>query len=330
MATIKDIAEKVGVSIATVSRVLNYDVTLSVGDETKKRIFEAAEELSYTKYKKRKASSRKISILHWYTEKEELDDLYYMSIRLGVEKQCEEQGLELVKFYYDDLDKMKKNGIEGIIAVGKFSVEQIKEMNAVSENIVFVDYSPPCDKYDSVVIDFEKATYKVLEYLEKQGHTEIGYIGGHETFRNETTVLEDPREKMFREYLRERDRLNEDWVYILQFSVNDGYKLMKQAIEDHGDQLPTAFFVGNDAMAIGCVKALLEEGINVPERVNIIGVNDISLSKYVYPSLSTVKVFTEQMGEAAVDLLVERITEDRVVTKKVTLSTELIIRDSSF
>src|SRR3954462_8566690 len=88
MATIKDIAQIAGVSIATVSRVLNYDTTLSVSDETKKRIFEVAEELSYKKKQARKQESGKIALLQWYTEKEELEDLYYMSIRLGVENRC--------------------------------------------------------------------------------------------------------------------------------------------------------------------------------------------------------------------------------------------------
>ncbi len=330
MATIKDIADKAGVSIATVSRVLNYDKTLSVGDETKKRIFEVAEDLSYSKHKKRKASSKKIAILHWYTEKEELDDLYYMSIRLGIEERCQEHEVELVKFFYDDLGKMKRNGIEGIIAVGKFSPGQIEQMNEVSPNIVFADFSPEQEDYDSVAIDFEKATRKVLSYFETHGHTEIGYIGGHETFRGEFEVLEDPREQTFRSYMQAKNRLNEDWIYIRHFSVNDGYDLMKKAIEEHGDNLPTAFFIGNDAMAIGCLRALHEAEIKVPERVNIIGVNDISLSKYVFPPLSTVKVFTDLMGQTAVDLLLEKLTEHRTITKKVTLSTELTIRQSSF
>jgi LacI family transcriptional regulator len=72
----------------------------------------------------------------------------------------------------------------------------------------------------------------------------------------------------------------------------------------------------------------LEEGISVPGRVNIIGVNDISISKYVFPSLSTVKVYTELMGETAVNTLVEKI-EGRQIAKKINISTKLIIRDSS-
>jgi LacI family transcriptional regulator len=103
---------------------------------------------------------------------------------------------------------------------------------------------------------------------------------------------------------------------------------MKKAIKDHKENLPSAFFVGNDSMAIGCLRALHEENIRVPEKVSLIGVNDISVSKYVFPPLSTVKVYTEFMGETAVDLLLERMT-DRKIAKKVIISTQLEIRGSS-
>lgn len=87
MATIKDIAKKAWVSQAMVSRVLNYDASLSVTDATKKRIFEAAEDLSYRKKTTMKYANQRIVIVHWYTtEKEELNDLYYLSIRVGIEE----------------------------------------------------------------------------------------------------------------------------------------------------------------------------------------------------------------------------------------------------
>ena len=95
MATIKDIACLAGVSQATVSRVLNGDQTLSVSNATKKRIMEAAEELSYRKKPIRKQSSSKIALIQWHSEKEELEDLYYMSIRRGVEKRCQKLALQV-------------------------------------------------------------------------------------------------------------------------------------------------------------------------------------------------------------------------------------------
>lgn len=329
MATIKDIANKAGVSIATVSRVLNYDLTLSVSDETKKKIFEIAEELSYEKRTMRKIATTKIALIHWYTEKEELGDLYYMSIRLGIEKRCKQHNLGIVKFFENNIEELSKENIQGIIAVGKFSEEEISCFKGITKNIVFVDSSPDEDIFDSVVVNFEKITKQVIDYLLKKGHEKIGYIGGKETFKDKTSDIRDDREVTFKSYLNEKGLLKDDYVYISDFTVSDGYKLMKKAIEEHGEQLPTAFFVGNDSMAIGCLRALGEAQVSVPDRVNIIGVNDISVSQYVFPPLSTVKVHTELMGETAVDLLIERFA-GRNVSKKVTVSTGLKIRQSSF
>jgi LacI family transcriptional regulator len=328
MATIKDIAELAGVSIATVSRVLNYDSTLSVGDETKKRIFEVAEQLSYKKKPARKLETGKIALLQWYTEKEELEDLYYMSIRLGVENQARQLGLSVAKYFQDNYGDLKQDEIQGLIAIGKYSDKQINELVTFTNNIVFVDTSPDEEQFDSIVIDFEKATKKVLDHYIANGHEKIGYIGGREVFKDQTSLIEDQRESTFKTYLAEKGLLNEAYMYVGAFSVSDGHSLMKKAIDEHGENLPTAFFAANDSLAIGALRALLEEGIPVPGRVNIIGVNDISISKYVFPSLSTIKVFTELMGETAVNTLAEKI-EGRKTAKKIIISTQLIIRDSS-
>lgn len=101
MATIKDIAKSAGVSPATVSRVLNHDQSMSVSDETRQKIFDIAEELEYKKTKrrdKRYSQNRRIAIVEWYTEEEELDDLYYYAIRLGVEKKPKNWAMMLCAF----------------------------------------------------------------------------------------------------------------------------------------------------------------------------------------------------------------------------------------
>lgn len=330
MATIKDIAEKAGVSIATVSRVLNFDPTISVSDKTRKKIFEAAEELSYKKRSVRKSNHYKIAIVSWYTENEELEDLYYLSIRYGIENRCKQLDIETAIYFYQDVVTSMIDGIHGLIAVGKFSKEQVKRLLELSDNIVFVDYNPDDDKYDSIVIDFEKATKKIIDYFIEKGHKRIGYIGGRESFKDQSKEIVDLREKTFLSYMKEKGLLDETVVmYIGKFKVNDGYVLMKQAIEEHGDHLPTAFFAGNDLIAIGALRALLEKNIDVPDRVNIIGINDISVSKYVFPPLTTLKVHTELMGETAVDTLLERIS-GRKIPKKIFIATELVKRQSSF
>lgn len=328
MATIKDIAKLAGVSPATVSRVLNYDTSLSVTDETKKRIFEAAEELSYKKRGSKKKVNRKIAIVHWYTEEEELHDLYYLSIRLGAEKRTKELGKDLAVYFTDNIQNMKEENIEGIIAVGKFSESQINELTEITPHIVFVDYSPNDDMYDAIIVDFEKATKTIINYFMSTHHETIGFIGGTETLKGESNPLEDLREKTFRSYMKEQKIYDENFVYVgSSLSVESGYHLMKQAITDLGDDLPTAFVISSDVMAIGSIRALHEAGIAIPDRVSVIGINDMSVSKHIYPSLSTIRVYTELMGETAVDTLLERF-EGRMIAKTVSLSTKLVIRKS--
>src|SRR5699024_7281644 len=99
-------------------------------------------------------------------------------------------------------------------------------------------------------------------------------------------------------------------------------------IDELGDDLPTAFCISSDVMAIGSMRALHEEGIAIPNRVSIFGINDISVSRHLYPPLSTIRVFTENMGETAVDTLLERL-EGREIAKKIVISTELVIREST-
>ncbi|KGG80938.1 LacI family transcriptional regulator [Caloranaerobacter azorensis H53214] len=331
MATIKDIAKLAGVSIAAVSRVLNYDTSLSVTDETRRRIFEAAEELHYKPPKQRNKKVKKklkIGIIHWYSQKEELDDPYYLSIRKGIEKECFSKNIETMTIFKNDnryiTDEL--NDLDGVIAIGKFSNDDIEEFLMYSRNIVFVDFSPNEKIYDSVVIDFRKAVLEVLEYLLNCGHSKVGFIGGREYVGKKMKPIEDEREKTYREFVQTRKLFDPKNIYIGNFTAEDGYKLMKKAIKT--GQLPTAFFIASDSMAIGAMKALYESNIKVPEDVSIIGFNDIPTSKYLTPSLTTVKVHTEFMGGTAVNLLLERINGNREIPKKVVIPCELVIRES--
>lgn len=329
MATIKDIAEQAGVSSATVSRVLNYDDSLSVGDDTKKRIFEVAERLDYTKHKKVKLTKNgKIAIMQWSTEKEELEDLYYLSLRMGVEKRAAEEGYDILRVFQDTPFEMTQD-IVGIISLGECSPEQVARLTSWTDAICFINSDQLIQKYDSVVVDFEQAVVSVLDHFISTGHKKIGYIGGLERYGDRSGTIIDKRTKIFEQYLREKNLYEERYCFVDSFEVKAGYEQMKKAIQELGDDLPTAFFAGNDSIAVGCLRALQEEGIQVPQQVSLIGFNDISVAKYVFPSLSTVKVYTELMGETGVDLLLDRMASNRQAAKKVTLSTDLVLREST-
>ncbi|WP_160679523.1 LacI family DNA-binding transcriptional regulator [Clostridium sp. C8-1-8] len=325
MATIKDIANKAEVSIATVSRVLNFDDTLNVSDGTKKRIFEAAEELNYITMKQRKSkkSIYKIGLIHWYTDKEELIDPYYMSIRMAIEKKCTEESISFVRIneVYNLVDE-----VDGLIAIGKFGQKDIDKFKNFSKNIVFVDCSPDEETYDSVVIDFRRAVNNILDYLTSLGHKNIGFIGGREVINQGTEDIVDYREVTYIQYMNSNDNFNPHHVKLGKFTPASGYELMMELLTH--EQVPTAVFIASDSMAIGAYKAINELGLSIPKDVSVIGFNDISTAQYITPSLTTVKAYTEFMGEVAVELLIERLGKDREISKKVIIPTKLIVRES--
>lgn len=332
MATIKDIAKSAGVSPATVSRVLNYDQTLSVSDEKRKLILEVAEGLDYQTPRKRNSMVKqkfKIGLIHWYSIRQELEDPYYMSIRIGIEKLCYEQSIEIVKVYEPEQSDLSiLDGVAGVIAVGKYDELDVKRFENVSANLVFVDSSPREHDFDSVVINFEDAIKQALEYLMKKGHSHIGYIGGQEFIGPQKQPLGERRLVLFEEVLKQSGHFDAGQVYIGTFVAESGYQLMKKAIAE-SKKLPTAFFIASDSMAIGALRALYEAKLNVPKDVAIIGFNDIPTSKYTNPPLTTIKVYKEFMGETAVEMLLERILKNRTIAKKVVVPTVLIHRDSA-
>lgn len=337
MATISDIATKARVSPTTVSRVLNCDETLSVTEQTRKRVLEIAEEMNYETPKKRAGrraptkkvieKRKKIGILHFVTLEAELDDPYYISIRLGIEKQCQKEKIEITKLYRQSVDEPydlnQLMNIDGLICIGKFSKEEVLRLSTVTTNIVCVDSSPFEEEFDSVVIDIEHAMGKVLDYALDKGYQRIGYIGGVEKYKDYATTLGEKRKKFLQEYLQEKGLFNEGDIYTDTFSSKSGYQLMNKALEKKS--LPELFVAGNDNVAIGMIRAIHEKGLRIPEDVSVIAFNDIPQAQYTFPALSTVRIHSEFMGENSVMLLVERF-EGRTIAKKVTLPTVLVIR----
>lgn len=332
MATIKDIAEQAHVSTATVSRVLNYDKSMSVSDETKKRIFDIAEKLDYTKHKKSTPTikaTNKLAIVQWYTEKEELDDLYYYSIRVGLEKHAQELGFDIIRVF-NNAPLINLANTDGIIAIGKFSPDQIKQLENINSNLIFVDSDTLNAGHSCVCTDFDNSVINVLHHFLNNGQTKIGMLAGEETTADGKISLIDPRFNTFKNYMSDQGLYHPRYIYVDSFTTEAGYRMMKQAIKDLKEDLPQAFFAANDALAVGALRALQEEQIAVPNRVSLISFNDTSIAKYVYPSLSSITVFTEEMGETAVDLL-KRILDgyDSKVPRMVKISTKLTLRGSS-
>ncbi len=168
-----------------------------------------------------------------------------------------------------------------------------------------------------------------LDHFLSQDQTKIGLLAGEEKTADQTDSLIDPRFRSFKNYLSDLKLYDPRYVYIGKFSPESGYQMMVQAIKELGDDLPQAFFIANDAIAVGALRALQENNISVPERVSLISFNDTSLAKFAFPALSSIKVFSEQMGRSAVTLLSTLAEQEQETPEMVTLGTKLIKRDSS-
>ncbi|MGX6961940.1 LacI family DNA-binding transcriptional regulator [Vagococcus xieshaowenii] len=325
MATIKDIAQQAGVSPATVSRVLNHDNDISVAEVTKKRIFETAEALNYTKHHKKLQKQRlTFKLVQWFDEQEELEDLYYLSIRLGIEKRAEELGITLVK---ETLHQLSDEKVHGIIALGKFDATEINQLKEHHETLIFVDFDGFPYGYSSITVDFESAVRKVAAILQKESIKKIGIISGEEFTKTEQRPLEDLRYKHLKRSLIENRCFYREWHLTSHFSVEDSYqKVLSFLALDI--PLPEAFFCSSDAIAIGALKAFKEVNIRVPEDVKLISFNDISTAKYLTPALTTIHVPTEWMGKQAVDLLRSILLDDEAIAIRMQVATQLIKRES--
>ncbi|WP_270214926.1 LacI family DNA-binding transcriptional regulator [Clostridium butyricum] len=333
MATLKEIAEKVGVSTATVSRVLNNDTGIVVSDDTKIEILEVAEELNYKTAKQRKGrniqkSFHVIGVVEMYDVFKQLEDPYYLILKNIVDKACFLNNVKVIKMFkrdkhFETLDDVK---LDGIIAIGKFDDDEINELSEKTPNIVFLDSSPYDEFYDGIKINYKLGIQQALDYFLNLGHKDIGYIGAKNTLGDLKVPVFDKRLKHYIEYLKEKDLFQEDYIIDCHMSSKGGYDAIINYINE-GRKIPSAFFVANDSVATGVIRGLTENEYKVPGDVSIIGFNDTVVSQYTIPPLTSIGVQVEELGKVAVDLVIEKI-KGRNYSKLVIIPTKFIERDS--
>lgn len=332
MATIKDIAKKAGVSISTVSRILSYDSSLSVTAQTRQRVLEAAEALQYTrKSKKIKSKTNlKIGVIQWQKIDQQINELYYLQIQYGVENKANHLNIATEALSLADLWRLKKPDYNGLILIGKFDGSEIKMLEKLKLPLVFVDQNVLSYGFDSVCSDYETPIRTIIDFYLQHQVQDIGLLIGEEETSKEHFKLQDPRWQTFRQYLSELNLFSPDYVFKGHYTPESGFELMRSAITKLGPRLPHGFIVGSDAMAVGALKALSQAGISVPDRVNVVSFDDVSIAKFTTPALSTIHSETELMGQQAVDLLFDRIRHPKKVPQTVTFATTFMRRESSF
>lgn len=331
MATIREVAKKAGVSITTVSRILNNDESFEVTAFTKEKVLKAVKQLNYVKKRnKSKISQSNISIIKCFDEKIESDDPYFVSLKINLENNLKKIFSKIKFFNLDDIKKMiKLNEIsifsfaDAIIFIGEIDKEKLKFFKEFNKNIICVDMYDTDNFIDYIKFDTRNSVEIVLNYILKLNHKKIGLLVG----RNRVVKdLIDFREKYFKEIMLKEGLYKEEYVKIGDFSTESGYVMMKELLELK--DRPTAIFCGNDSIAMGAYEAIRENKLKIPEDISIIGFNNLKLSKYYTPPLTTIKIDTKLMAQETVNSLVELLEGRRDYHKKVFLPIELIERES--
>ena len=163
---------------------------------------------------------------------------------------------------------------------------------------------------------------EITNFFINQGYQRIGFIGGQDNVNTP-----DIREVAFAEYGSLKNVVSEQDIYRGDFSSSSGYKLAKQMLAT-GDY-PKAMFIASDSIAIGVLRAVHEHGLNIPEDIALISVNDIPTAKFTFPSLSTVRIHSELMGIQGVNLLIEKVRDGRTIPLRVYVPSKLKLRDTT-
>lgn len=319
--TLADIAKLADVSASTVSRVLSFDENLKVHPDTRKKIIETADELSYD-YKKNLKEKKKLGFYFGISSSTESEDVFYHDLRLEIEKILKLSGVTFEAISYEDTQKTVKD-IDGIIALDLAEqANTLSRLENLEKPLIFIDSNPKPDKYNSVEFDLSDSTEKVLNYFLEKGHIKIGFIGGCDPDRKRI----DEREVTYRSFMHHHGLLNEDYIRVGNFTSEDGYLKSKELLS--GKNPPTAIFAANDSLVIGSYRAAYEMGFSVPDDISIIGFNDNKSAKYLVPSLTTVRLDIEKMAKISVELIDKVISEDSNTPVKIIIPNKLVIRDS--
>jgi LacI family transcriptional regulator len=332
VVTLKEIAKAVGVSSATVSRVLNFDQTLSVTAKTRQAIIETAEALKYETPRARNRAYQqglsKVALVHYLRPDQELVDPYYVGLRLGIETRCQALKIETIKVYHTDSlpEASLLRSASGIIAIGRHDEDEIAWLSKHNRNLVFADFSPPTDEIDSVESDLVLAMRKLLQSLWAAGYRRIGFAGWVDIYDGVAATRPERRCRAFIEWAREMGMFDERLCLTGGKTEESGYELTRRMLSE--PNRPDALVTGNDNMAVGAYRAIHQMGLSIPGDIAVASFNDISVAQFMNPPLTTVHLAAEEIGEGAVELLLERIA-GRELPKRVTLATTLRWRGST-
>lgn len=338
MASMRDIAKLAGVSVASVSRILNNDETFSINENTRKRVIEIANQLNYSKDKSfsssREAGDKNtIAIITRHNSESERNDPYFMMIRNGIEKEAAKWRLKTVRVFSmrdqdKDLTQLAKYG--AVIIIGEMTQEALQEISRYNQHIILVDNYSENDAYDCIQTDFARKTHQILDILKAKGHENIAFIGGVSSRVTITGEVVYDEQEIRAENYKNWMLMNklEEYSHVFQgkWSPETGLAFGRKIAEM--TPRPTAIIVASDPMAVGVYKVLNEHGLKIPEDISVVSFDDIQMAQFMTPALSSVKMKAEEMGQMSVELAKNKLLGVRTMPVRVICKSELILRKS--
>ena len=332
-ATARDVADLVGVSPSTVSRVLNHSTSNLIGEETRNRVLKAAAQLGYTPDPIARALRGKKSNLLGLIVRE-IDDPFFAHFisELSVQARNLNYHLVLGHAQSDPEEALTMTNVldtrhtDGVVVLGDLKDDEaaLQEMLIGKHAVVAVCRGPSPASLYTVNIDNRAGTYGLLDHLYNLGHRRFGFIDGG--------WLGDLRERReaFLSYIEEHNLpIQPKWIQAQSNNAEGGYQAMRNLIEL--SERPTAIFAADDIMAIGALKAVTDAGLRVPDDFSVVGFDDIALARFFCPALTTMRQPIDVMSESVLGMLLELINEPELQQEKVLVRIPpvLVVRQST-
>lgn len=325
---LEDVAKRARVSIATVSRVMNN--TGPVKSATRARVQKVIQELKYhPNIHARSLAGAKSRTLGMIVSN--LENPFFLDIFRALESDAHRHGYEVVVANTDyrsrqlvsSVHLMMGRRLAGLaVIVSEMEPLLIQELTETNLPIVFYDVGTPARNITNIKVNYQKGIQKTVEYLHSMGHRRMAFVGHH-------TGLEPllDRKKSFLDTMK---RYSGE-VHFSTVADRDGPSGGQQATRQllASGFKPTAIICVNDFMALGVVTELREHGLAVPQNVSVTGYDNISLSQFAYPPLTTVNIPREKIGHLAFGALVSDLEESQVRGREIVIDPELVIREST-
>ena len=330
---VRDIAVKAGVSSATVSNALNGRPGVSI--ENAQMIKTIAEEMGYSVIKGAHDTAKRSYVRLVMFKRSGLvvmNTQFFLELIESIERECRAFGLELIithihikndADYPEQIQAICADHCMGVLLLGtEMEQENLSLFDHCRSPLLVLDNLFRHEKVNTVVMDNYDAGFKATSYLHAAGHTMIGHITSSMEFSN----MHDRRQGFEAVMTAHRLPVDENSFWRVAPTLEGAYHDMKELLES-GRKLPTAFFAGNDIMAVGCVRALVEKGYSIPKDISIIGMDDLSICNFCMPPLTTIRVSRPGLGVASVRILL-KLMKDMDCGIKAILSVELVERGS--